>query len=368
VHPHAPEMSPERPMESPVMTAIRRAGWFTRPGAFVLVDGQYGSTGKGLAASLFAQAGLGQITHVTTNAGPNSGHTAYIRGEKVMTQQLPIAAVALADTGYAPITYLNAGAILDPFILADELARLKSPLVPVVHPAAAVIDPDHRTKEQDSPDIRRIASTGKGVGAALASKILRENNVAAKRRAVLPGNIIVNALDWDWSHNRVFVETAQGFSLGLNEARFHPFTTSRECTVMQALADARIPILRVRGVCATYRTFPIRVGNTAEGQSGSHYPDQVETSWEALGLAPELTSVTQRVRRVFTWSRQQFRESVAANEPDTLFLNFMNYLRPQDVRPFVEQTIRDYRQVMHLDPALVLLGYGPKPEDVQTWW
>ncbi len=34
--------------------ALNLTGWFNTPGAYVLVDGQYGSTGKGLVAAAFA--------------------------------------------------------------------------------------------------------------------------------------------------------------------------------------------------------------------------------------------------------------------------------------------------------------------------
>ena len=96
--------------------------WFAQPGAYVLVDGQFGSTGKGVMAALMAEIGKERITHVTTNAGPNSGHTAYWRNDeggydRVMTQQVPVASVFLRRMGYSPVTLLNAGAVIDPVVL-----------------------------------------------------------------------------------------------------------------------------------------------------------------------------------------------------------------------------------------------------------
>ena len=73
----------------------------------------------------------------------------------------------------------------------------------------------------------------------------------------------------------------------------------------------------------TCRSYPIRVGNTDKGTSGGWYPDQQETTWEALGVEPELTTVTKRVRRVATWSWQQFTDAVRANEPDAIWLGFI---------------------------------------------
>lgn len=349
----------------PVPQALWDSGWFNDPGAYVLVDGQYGSTGKGLMASVLAQTGAFAVTHVTSNAGPNSGHTAYIHGSKTMTQQLPISSIGIAREGGNPITYLNAGAVIDPDIWAREIDGYPFVKNVIIHPCAAIIRDYDQLYEKTYTPVQKVASTAKGVGSAIARKILRENNIAL--HTILPGARVEN-LSWDWSEDVVLVEVSQGFSLGLNEWRFHPFTTSRECTVMQAISDARIPPGRVRKVCATYRTYPIRVGNTEKGNSGSYYSDQEETTWEALGLEPELTSVTKRVRRVFTWSRQQFMESVAANEPNTIFINFMNYIKDEAGRfRFINAVRSDYSRVMGRTPELVLLGYGPRPEDVLVW-
>jgi len=166
----------------------------------------------------------------------------------------------------------------------------------------------------------------------------------------------------------VFVETAQGFSLGINSARFYPHTTSRECTVMQALSDARIPARMLKRSVACFRTFPIRVGNTVTGHSGGHYEDQAETRWEEIGQPPELTTVTKRVRRVFTWSRIQFRECIAANQPDLIFLNFCNYLREVGVSQRVNEILDDYFHVTGRYPEAILGGFGPKCEDIHPLW
>lgn len=367
-----------------VKAALDDCGWFETPGAYILVDGQFGSTGKGLLAGLIAEAGAGRITCVTTNAGPNSGHTAYIKAQgvsgphtaeaKVMTQQMPIASVVLATKpqlwlGSNPVkvlTYLNAGAILDLDILHQEVGDNRIPSGTIlIHPAAAVIRASDREAEcQPASGAAKIASTAKGVGAALAGKINRECNVAEFYKDDLPGEC--GEIVWDWKKDYVFVETAQGFSLGIN-SRFYPHVTSRECTVMQAIADARIPCRMVRKVAACYRTYPIRVGNTSAGQSGDCYPDQQEIAWGDIGQDPEFTSVTRRVRRLFTWSRIQFKESVAANRPDLLFLNFANYLDPSRLPGFIRQMKNDYREVVGLLPELILVGFGPRSEDVQVW-
>jgi adenylosuccinate synthase len=355
--------------------SINLPGWFEKPGAYVLVDGQFGSTGKGLMAAFLAEYGRDQITHVTTNQGPNSGHTAFYRWQdgfneghvEVMTQQLPVAGVMMKKLDRRPLVLLNAGAIIDPDILLGEVNRFGM-IDFLIHPNAAVITKEDKATDQVT--LKRIAGTGKGIGPAQAAKIMRHGVSLAQDlyRPMLPAGF-PSRLGWDnfwdWDQDVVFVETAQGFSLGVNQARFYPNVTSRECTVMQAISDARIPAQMVKGVIACFRTYPIRVGDT-ENSSGGCYEDQIETTWEAVGVEPELTTVTKRVRRVFNWSRIQFKECIAANRPDVVFLNFCNYMGASMLDALVDNIREDYAQVMGGGRAPTILGgFSRHQEDIR---
>ena len=63
------------------------------PGNYVMFDGQYGSTGKGVLASLIGYHVGGRFDCFTNNAGPNSGHVAIVGDDKIVLQQLPMAGV-----------------------------------------------------------------------------------------------------------------------------------------------------------------------------------------------------------------------------------------------------------------------------------
>jgi adenylosuccinate synthase len=357
------------------VTEIREAfkTWFAEPGAYVLVDGQYGSTGKGVIAAALGQAFGHQVSAVTTNAGPNSGHTSYMppagpvsipdaKERQVVLKQLPTFAVAALHHCYRHIpVYVNGGAVVDLDLLRQEIHEHLGGHPVYVHPSAALITPEDR--QLDLLTVQRIAGTGQGVGEALVRKIRRtENAVFGYDKA---DAYLVPSPKFPWvPSDRIFVETSQGFSLGPNSG-FYPYTTSRECTVGQALADAAIAPQRLRKVVMSVRTFPIRVGNT-QGSSGPCYPDQREIQWSDIGVEPELTTVTKRVRRVFTWSRQQFIDSLVVNRPDALFVNFMNYIPvPQDQREFLHQLYIDYHSVMGKDPETVVLGFGPRTADLE---
>ena len=341
-------------------------------GVHALVDGQFGSTGKGALAAWLAKEAYEngvQFMWNVTNAGPNSGHTFYAEdGTKHVLKQLPTFAVAsyVNGWGHGIAIHLSAGAIIDPKVLCDE--AIKYPGIPIlVHPMAAVVDQEDKAAEH-SGSVAAVAGTRSGAGSALARKVLRDPNVVFKAiwgDQHFPPNVHIGAAGIDPTNEMVFLEVSQGFSLGLN-SEFYPKVTSRECTVMQGLADARLPPRSVVKTYLSMRTFPIRVGNVDGFSSGEFYKDQVEISWEDLGQTPELTTVTQRVRRVFTFSRRQALEAVMANDPDFVFINFMNYLDENPEHGQAEM-LRILDSVRDASPRWfeIIQGHGPMTGDVK---
>lgn len=339
-----------------IRNALIDAGLFQKQGAYVLVDGQYGSTGKGLAASFLAEVMGDFVQVVTSNAGPNSGHTSYFGDEKVVLCQLPTMGVMTAKFEMGlPMIYMNAGAIIDIDRLNQEITDHSNFWGVVVDPAAAIVTNIAKLNEQGMHE--RIGSTGKGTGAALAAKIMRDPTAVADAHQDGIDAIVGKAGGMD---RVVFVEVSQGFSLSINAGGMYPYCTSRDCTVAQALSDAGLHPSTYRQSMMVVRTYPIRVA----GNSGPCYWDQKETTWDELGQEPEITTVTKKVRRVFTWSDKQFCDAVRANRPDHLFINFMNYL-PQVHWPDFVRNVRDkYVEVMGRQPLSILLGTGPKNDDV----
>ncbi len=335
---------------------------FIRPGlASVIIDGQFGSTGKGLIAGVLA-TGEGNECHIaTTNASANAGHTTIVAGRKFVTFHLPTFAVMQPGCK----AYLNAGAIINPALLENEIDTVgfdRSRLV--IHPRAAVITEEMVNSEYAADSAAtKLASTRKGVGTALAEKVMRRAKLAGDtpELAAYIGKIDLNkCLAFG---DRVVVEIPQGFSLGINSGLAYPHCTSRDVTVAQGLADAGIHPSFLGHTMMSLRTYPIRVGNVMEdgkqiGWSGPCYPDQQETSFELLGVEPELTTVTKRVRRIFSFSDLQYQEAWRMNMPDAVFLNFCNYLRgAEDLGKLIDKMHKAGAAPTHY-------GFGPSVEDV----
>jgi adenylosuccinate synthase len=340
-------------------------GLFAYKGVHCVVDGQYGSTGKGALSAYLAE----QLTLSGPNVyfegaiysgGPNSGHTCYFKGERIVLKQLPTFSVYASKHGVIIPVYLSAGAIIDRDQLKKEAEEY--PRIPIfVHPNAAILT-DEDKKAEEIGSIAAVAGTRSGTGAALIRKISREDNaIADKSLGRLAANVVIQNHRIEPERHAYFMEVSQGFSLGIN-SHFYPKVTSRECTVMQGLADARIAPRNLSRTYMAIRTFPIRVGNVDGHSSGNWYSDQYETSWEAVGVEPELTTVTKRIRRVATFSVDQFYDACYANDPDVVFVSHMDYLSPDNRRDLLDD-LRSARANMN-KAFTFLLGYGPTVNDI----
>jgi adenylosuccinate synthase len=271
------------------------------------------------------------------------------------------------------LCYVNAGAVVDIALLLRERANTQQVTGHMthimIHPNAAMLLPEDRDSEISAgSSTEKISSTQKGVGSAISRKVRREAMTMKDWRVFDPtAALTINVLEPNrhlrngqaWS-----VEVPQGLSLGLNHGGFYPYCTSREVSVAQALSDANIHPRYLGMVALCMRTFPIRVGSLPGQTSGGYYHDQKELDWTELPVpGPELTTVTKRPRRIFSWSRSQYRDALNKTLPAVVFLNFVNYFRT--VREF-EQHMADMDDDHHMvgvKPHIVY-GLGPTIEDV----
>ena len=320
-----------------------------QPKVDLVIDLQFGSTGKGLICGYLAETG-DYDTCITANM-PNAGHT-YIdrQGNKYITKVLPASFVG-PDIKQILI---GPGAVFDLERLKTEMIWLRPDQTLRIHPNAMVLTPDHRGKEAA---LDHIGSTKQGSAAAVIEKMWRLGNAPTAKTVLKDtryAQYVATHSEWKIrleASTGILAEGSQGFSLGIN-SQFYPYTTSRDCSPAAFLSNMGIPIPMLDIVIGTCRTLPIRVGGT----SGDCYPDQDELSWEELRLQPELTTVTNRVRRVFSYSKMQIEEACWHCAPDLVFLNFANYVE----KHYVENI------VAHIDQMSTVrwIGFGPAYQDV----
>lgn len=319
----------------------------------IIIDGQFGSTGKGLVASYVGKNN--KVTLAITNSSPNAGHTFYVGNNKYITKHLPITGILNKKA----IIYICSGAIINPKILLNELKTFNIDASRVfIHPRAAVIE-DHDVVLEKKGAAKEIASTLLGVGSALSRKINRSAKLASDNFMLksMVKEINVNSY-LKCGKKLVVMETSQGLDLSINSGLSYPHCTSREITVTAALSDAQVHPDCLGNVIVCIRTFPIRVGNIIEngkvvGESGPFYPDSTEITWEDIGVIKEYTTNTKRVRRVATFSMQQYKRMVEIFKPTHVFLNFANYLSKSDLSKLLNKL-----------PEVTHVCYSPKDEDI----
>jgi adenylosuccinate synthase len=341
----------------------------------LVMDFQYGSTGKGLIAGYLAHRE--NYDTAICAFGTQAGHSYYnkaVMGDRlVMVQQLPIGIVSPSVRNIM----IGPGAIISAEILMAELERFGDLMAGkrlMIHPHAAVLDPSHADFEI-ADGRTKMGSTAKGVGEAVIERIRRKpdaNIVKNRWRDGHPLARYVSTVD-DYREalyaaDTVLMEGAQGFSLSLYHGQY-PHVTSRDVTPWQIAADCGLPfnVASTVQVIGSMRTLPIRVNNR-DGSSGPCYPDQEELDWSEVagGIAPELTTVTKLPRRIFTFSQRQLTEAMfhcGGYWNTRIFLNFCNYIKPRDLDELVAG-IECPRHLSWNAPRVAWLGFGPDDSDV----
>ncbi len=343
----------------------------------LVLDLQYGSTGKGLLVGWLAKRHA--YDTVITTWAPNAGHTFIDKeGRKFVHTQLALGIVS----DFCDKVLLGPGSVIDPQKLLAEMAACKDIIEArkvkfYIHPHAAVVLERHRQIESENPG--KIGSTRKGVGAAIIDRINRrveEPNVASHCPDLM--RFVVTTEEWhdlvDKAEN-IMIEGAQGYSLSIYHG-FYPYTTSRDVSTMQILADAGVSMTKVLKakskdafhVYGTARTYPIRVANRYADNgtevkltewSGPCYEDQREISFTDIGQPQEYTTVTNLPRRVFTFSETQIQEAIRYNGVDRVFLNFVNYVRDE------AEIVRILNAIESIEGCrIAAIGLGPTESDV----
>lgn len=312
----------------------------------VVTDGQYGSCGKGAVTTSLAHKYKPEIISTTNMA--NAGHTAVnTNGDKFIAKALPSATILHKwMENYNPTIAVGPSAAFDLGQIMKEYEECNNPKL-VIHPRAGVILDKHKLAEQQlEGGTKHIASTMQGCGSFLSDKIMRRADCKLARdygdisQFMPKNNFSLSLLEKMLAGETILHEGSQGFSLCINHGSHYPQCTSRSTTAVQNLADMGIPADMMGDVYLVIRPYPIRVGNVVEegkviGHSGGCYDDHEEITWEEVArnanapieeMSKELTTVTKRLRRVFTLSKQQIIEAVAINGVTKIALNFANYI------------------------------------------
>jgi adenylosuccinate synthase len=320
-----------------------------------VIGGGYGSEGKGNIVFHLAP----EYDLLIRVGGPNAAHKVYLASGEIFTHfSLPSGTQA----GQAQLA-LGPGAVVYPPELLKEIAdcgvsseRLS------IDPFVMIIEDSDKAAEKGLVDT--IGSTGSGTGSATARRLMRGEGVRLARDVpdlhpfIRPTHEI---LERAYSaRQRIMLEGTQGSGLSLHHGPY-PSVTSRDTNVAGCLAEAGIAPARLRRIILVVRTYPIRVG----GVSG---PLTTELTWAEIerrsglkGLADkELTSKTQRLRRVGEPEWDLLRRAALLNAPTDIALTFADYIDAQNCEAWrfeqlTDETIRFIDEVERVTGARVSL-------------
>jgi adenylosuccinate synthase len=344
-----------------VSTHLRLYSRDYSPTVDVLVGGQFGSEGKGNVASYLAR----EYDILIRGGGPNAGHKVYENPAPYTHHLLPCGSRSTkAKLIIAPGAVISVSGLLreahESGIGSERLSI--DPQVMVITPADI---------EAEKQLIKMIGSTGQGVGAASARRIMSRGDsiLLARDYVELKPFIRETAEILESAYrqgSRILLEGTQGAGLSLFHG-FYPHVTSRDTSVAACLSEAGIPPKRVHKVIMTCRTYPIRVQDGAEGTSGKlsrelDWQDVADRSLISVTVLrkAEITSTTKRPRRVAEFDWVQLRKAALLNGPTDIALTFVDYIdgKNKDARRFeqlTEKTIQFIEEVENVAAAPVSL-------------
>lgn len=382
------------------------------------MDGQFGSVGKGAVTSYIAQKYKGQFTFAFNNFSSQAAHWVKLQdGRKFLYKTLNSMAYDLE--AYQKL-FISPGSAIEVESLLQEIKENGiTPEKLGIHPLTTIVsklDAEYERGECGFDGERfehqgtiKHGSTCSGVGAAVARKTLRRPSVMlAKHIPELRPYLsiideeIMQRLD---NGESGIGEIPQGWGLSNSHPLFYPFTTYRNVSVSQLMADAQLPLKYCGPVIISFRTYPIRISSkkyigkyglnkgrhltweeiqsgiaydTVDSDSGGCYPDQEEITWGDLSAVcgreiQEFTSKTKLPRRVFTFSKMNLEDAIRHNDCGHgiyLALTFGDYVDPTiaGAKSMTSKSSRLYQWIeRHLGDYksnLILVKTGPLTEDV----
>ena len=130
----------------------------------------WGDEGKGKVVDYLVEDGYEAVARF--NGGPNSGHTIYKDGKKVVLHTIPSGIL------YPHVkNIIGNGVAIDPELFLKEVGDVRNAgrdiLNLYISDRSKIITPYHTEAERTSPRNRKIGTTGKGMGSAYSSHTAR---------------------------------------------------------------------------------------------------------------------------------------------------------------------------------------------------
>lgn len=237
----------------------------------VLLDQFYGSSAKGQVITAIADKHRPEI--LMANHSTSASHTVIEGDVEFVFKALPTASILnKIRPGYKPLIVLSPSSGFELYQILKEIeyCGLAKEQV-IIHPRAVVITEEHRLKEAGENGTLHLGSTMSGQSYAFSEKMTRQPNAKLAKDytelqevATIPSDesyfpeLLASRLD---KGETILFEMPQGFPLSIDHGPKFPYSTFRNITPTQAIADIGLNHNYLGSVIANIRSLPIRVSN-----------------------------------------------------------------------------------------------------------
>jgi len=286
--------------------------------ADVIVDLQFGDTGKGKIAHALAKTDEYDMV-LRYNGGSNAGHTVYHNGKKIVTHQVPVGIL------YGKVSVIGPGCVVHLEKLQQEIKDItklgfKTKDLLFIDKRAHVVTEEHL--REDFSDTK-IGTTKQGIGPAYRDKYARigtrigDLTIHEQHFNVID---IYELLHERYHKYRVLCEGAQGFHLDIDWGEY-PYVTSSHCSVGSACLNG-IPPHKVRKVIGVAKAYETYVGNRTDYTNVND-----PTFQEIQKVGNEFGATTGRPRKVNWMNLDRVIQAMKINGVSNIFINKADVLQ-----------------------------------------
>jgi len=290
----------------------------------------------------------------------NAGHTIVEGGKEVKLRIIPCAYVNRRTR-----LLIAAGALYSIETLKKEIAITGAEGRLGVDRNSGVILPEHIERERkDEFLMKKVGSTGSGVGAAMVDRVLRTMRLARDFDELKPylTDVEREVHDCAKSGGRVLLEGTQGLYLSL----FHgdpPYVTSRDVSASAVCSEVGVGPKDVDDVVVVFKSYVTRVG-------GGPLEGEIPEDEAARRGWLEVASVTGRRRRAAPFNYALAERSLRINGGTQIALTKLDAIFPEcrGARSYeglpdrAKSFVKEIEQ--NLGVPVTIIGTGPGTEDI----
>ena len=290
----------------------------------------------------------------------NAGHTLLHEGKEIKLRIVPCAFVnGSTRLLVAPGALYSIETLMKEVEMTGVRGRIGVDL------NSGVILPEHISRERNDEFLmKKVGSTGSGVGAAMVDRVNRLLRLARDFDELKPfaTDVEREVHDCMRAGGDVLVEGTQGMYLSL----FHgqpPFVTSRDVSASAVCSEVGIGPKDVKDVVIIFKSYVTRVGGgPLEGELSEE--ESVKRGWM------EIASVTKRKRRAAPFNFALAEKSIRINSATQIALTKLDTVFPEcggvtDYAKLSDRAKGFVKEIEErLDVPVAIIGTGPGTTDI----